>query len=249
MRSISFADEPLGDVSMHRLAHDVVAHPRDRRGGRCPRSTLVGDDRGAANAGRRPIGVAATCFGGQQRGEARSARSADAPARRRPRSGRRSPGRSAGPRRPASPAAAAGAVPRCAAERSSCGSATRLAPEGRHVGERRVEPIEVVLERVAGLGAAAGAGGGASAASSLSMTRSRASAAAGAIGAGVAGRRPASSSLTRLITTCGSNGLTSTPSQPTARARSSSTGSNAPASSSTGMCASRGSFLTNAATS
>ena len=70
-------------------------------------------------------------------------------------------------------------------------------------------------------------------------------------GAGIepGGRYPASSSLTRLITICGSNGLTSTPSQPTARARFSSIGSNAPVSSTTGMCEYCGVLLTNAATS
>jgi hypothetical protein len=55
--------------------------------------------------------------------------------------------------------------------------------------------------------------------------------------------------LTRLITICGSNGLTSTPSQPTALARASSIGSNAPVSSSTGMWARSLLPLTNAATS
>jgi hypothetical protein len=64
-----------------------------------------------------------------------------------------------------------------------------------------------------------------------------------------AGARPASKSLTRLMTICGSNGFTRTPSQPTARARPSSTGSNAPVSSTTGMCAVAGFPLTNAATS
>ena len=54
--------------------------------------------------------------------------------------------------------------------------------------------------------------------------------------AGVDGATSFSSSLTRPISSCGSNGLASTPSQRTARARSSSTGSKAPVSSSTGMC-------------
>jgi hypothetical protein len=52
-----------------------------------------------------------------------------------------------------------------------------------------------------------------------------------------------------LITICGSNGFTSTPSQPADLARPSSIGSNAPVSSSTGMCDSCGVRLMNAATS
>ncbi len=68
--------------------------------------------------------------------------------------------------------------------------------------------------------------------------RASPSAAWAALPVGAPSRLPASRSRTRLITICGSNGLTSTPSQPTARARASSIGSNAPVSSSTGMCAS-----------
>ena len=78
--------------------------------------------------------------------------------------------------------------------------------------------------------------------------RSGAGGAAAAVEPPGAGR-PASRSLTRLMTICGSNGLTSTPSHPTARARASSIGSKAPVRSSTGMCASAGSPLMNAATS
>ena len=60
---------------------------------------------------------------------------------------------------------------------------------------------------------------------------------------------PSSSSWTRSITCRGSNGLMSTPSQRTCSARAWSTGSNAPARSSTGMCSRSGRPLTNAATS
>ena len=84
--------------------------------------------------------------------------------------------------------------------------------------------------------------------------RGGAAATAAASGAGddapaVSGLRPAISSFTRLITICGSNGFTSTPSHRTARARPSSIGSKAPVSSSTGMCDSSGVSLMNAATS
>ena len=59
----------------------------------------------------------------------------------------------------------------------------------------------------------------------------------------------ARSSLTRPITSCGSNGLASTPSHRTAAARAWSIGSNAPVSSSTGICARRGVILMCCATS
>ena len=72
---------------------------------------------------------------------------------------------------------------------------------------------------------------------------------AGVVDQSPAGRLPASRSFTRLITICGSNGLTSTPSHPTARARASSIGSKAPVSSSTGMCANSLFVLMNDATS
>ena len=65
----------------------------------------------------------------------------------------------------------------------------------------------------------------------------------------MSGRFPAIKSFTRLITICGSNGFTSTPSHPAALARPSSIGSKAPVSNSTGMCESPGVRLMNAATS
>ena len=61
--------------------------------------------------------------------------------------------------------------------------------------------------------------------------------------------RPWSRSRTRLMTNCGSNGLTSQPSHPIARTRASSTDSKAPVKSTTGMCLRSGWVLTNSATS
>ena len=61
--------------------------------------------------------------------------------------------------------------------------------------------------------------------------------------------RPWSRSRTRLMTNCGSNGLTSQPSHPIARTRASSTASKAPVKSTTGMCLRSGWVLTNSATS
>ena len=58
-----------------------------------------------------------------------------------------------------------------------------------------------------------------------------------------------SRSRTRLMTNCGSNGLTSQPSHPIARTRASSTDSKAPVKSTTGMCLRSGWVLTNSATS
>ena len=61
--------------------------------------------------------------------------------------------------------------------------------------------------------------------------------------------RPWSRSRTRLMTNCGSNGLTSQPSHPIERTRASSTDSKAPVKSTTGMCLRSGWVLTNSATS
>jgi hypothetical protein len=58
-----------------------------------------------------------------------------------------------------------------------------------------------------------------------------------------------SNSFTRVTTASGSNGFARTPSQPTSKARASSTGSKAPVSSTTGMCARRGVFRMCRATS